>query len=130
MLHDIAGQATKVAWFGDDVVPEMTIDQADDEPDTPGCDEDPGKEEMDHPASREVVRGRDRRPGGEGLVLRLVVRPALAQESAGVEIVAQNAGDADGRAAMLFAMDVEDGVVELLVAIACLRAAVLLVAET
>src|SRR5690348_5031390 len=129
MVDDVAGQAAKIARFGDDVAPEMTVDQAGNEPDTPCCDEDPGEKEMDHASGREIVRGGDRRPRREGLIVRPVLRPAFAQESAGVEIMAQNAGNADGPAAVLFAMDVEDGVVELLVAVACLRAAILLVAE-
>jgi hypothetical protein len=63
------------------------------------------------------------------LVDRLVLRPALAQETGGVEIVTQNVRYPDDRAAVLFRMDVEDCIVELLVAVSCLRTGILLVAE-
>jgi hypothetical protein len=59
----------------------------------------------------------------------LVVRSALAEEAAGVEIVAQNAGHADDPIAAPFCVDVENCIVELPVAVSRLRTEILLVAE-
>ena len=85
MVDDVTRQAANIAQLGHDIAPEMSVDEAGEKPDTPGRHQNPGEEEMDHSPGREVVVGRDRRPGREGLEIGLGVSPALAQEAGGLE---------------------------------------------
>src|SRR6185437_1272459 len=129
MVDDVAGQTPKVPRTGNDIAPEMPVDQAGDKPHTPGQDEDPGEKEMNDPPGCEVVGRGDRRPLGEGLIDWLILRSALAQQSSGIEFMTQKARYADDPAVVPFRVNVEDCIVELLVAVSCLRTEILLIAK-
>src|SRR5690606_4225375 len=98
---------------GDDVAPEVAVDEAGEEPDKHGAHQHPPKKEMDDPARPEVLIGRDGRPCGEASYPLLAIGAGIAEQARGFERVAEDRRVAADRTVGLVAgIDREDRIGE------------------
>ena len=111
MVGDVARQPLDVAE-GRHQFAEMAVDHAGGEPCEQRAHQQPGEEEMDHPAGGEVVMRRDRGPAWKRHIARPLGRAGHAEHAACVELRTEQLGVAAGPSLGVFGADFQHVVVE------------------
>ncbi len=112
MVGDVAGEAAEVVDPRGEVAPEVAVDEAGDQPDQQRAGKYPGEEEMHDAAGRQVLSGRDGRPGRKAAPDRAFRTARHAEDAGCVEARAKQADIADRTLRRVFAAHGEDLVVE------------------